>query len=501
VDLSHDQVADLRRAHPAWRLLSAENSPLILSFLAEAFPDAATRATSSDVLIERLENHLLQLRHRDTEAYPRTAAAYLSDWGEPSRGWLRRTYPNGVDEAHYEPTPAVETALAFLRSLGPRETIGTATRLSTIRDLARQIVAGAATDPDQRRATLLSQRAEIDAQIAALDRGEGAVLDEAAIRERYEEILTTARALMADMRAVEERFRVLARKVHQESTTWERPRGELLESVFGLNSQIASSDQGRSWEAFWSHLLSSEKKAELRQMLTTMETIPVLQGRTEELDDLLQWDLFRAAQSIQEVVSTLSAQLRRFLDEAVLTENRRISGVLREALAASLSTVGDPRTKALALELTDVRASVSLPLERPLYVEPAESELDSQSVQVGQFDPQALSVLSGLSYLDLPRLETAITTSLAHRGGRATVAEIVADHPLRDGLPELVGYLYLALEREAMQTGEREDISWVDDAGRNLSINVPQVLFSVLTQPPGESHPVPAPREVEVGSR
>ena len=54
-----------------------------------------------------------------------------------STGWLRKYYPPGADEPAYGATPAVETALSWLRSLQPAPFVGTESRLNTVIELLR----------------------------------------------------------------------------------------------------------------------------------------------------------------------------------------------------------------------------------------------------------------------------------------------------------------------------------------------------------------------------
>src|SRR5436309_3429880 len=171
----HDELSALRRTHPAWRLLAADNAPLVLGFLERVFLTPNVRVLPAPELLEALDDHLWALRAVDPDAYPKTPEAYVADWSDPRTGWLRRFRPDDTDVPHHAPTSAVENAAAFARSLGSREFLGTASRLLTVRDLLRQITAGAATDPEVRLAALERQRAEIDEQITAIRTGADAL--------------------------------------------------------------------------------------------------------------------------------------------------------------------------------------------------------------------------------------------------------------------------------------------------------------------------------------
>src|SRR5579864_7181672 len=163
-----DEIGWLRANSPAWRLLRAENAPLVLSFLNQVFVEENVRSIPATELASRLDDELYALNQRTPKSFPKPAKAYLDDWASPESGWLRKYYPEGTDEPHVDATPAVEKALQWIGSLKEREFVGTESRLNTIIDLLRQIVFGTEPDPEQRIAELRRQREEIDSSIARI---------------------------------------------------------------------------------------------------------------------------------------------------------------------------------------------------------------------------------------------------------------------------------------------------------------------------------------------
>ena len=118
---SVDEIAWLRDNSPAWRLLRADNAPLVLSFLHRVFVADNVRSISAAELASRLDDELYVVNQQDgargSLRFPKPAKAYLDDWAAPGAGWLRKYYPDGTDEPHYDATPAVEKALQWLESL------------------------------------------------------------------------------------------------------------------------------------------------------------------------------------------------------------------------------------------------------------------------------------------------------------------------------------------------------------------------------------------------
>lgn len=476
----HDELLSLRQYNPAWRLLAADNAPLIIGFLEGAFLSGNVRRLPARQIRDLLDDHLEAVRAISPDgAYPKTADAYLADWSDARTGWLRRYYPAGTDVAQYEPTSPVETVAAFVRGLGPREFLGTASRILTVRDLLRQIAGGAGIDPDVRRAALERQRDELDEQIAAIRAGEDVGLDDTAVRERYQQALATARELLGDLRQVEENFRSLDRDVRLRATTWTGPRGEFLESVFGTTTEIGDSDQGRSWAAFWAHLLAPKDQAELDELLAVLADIPALSGDSGAIDTVLKTDLFVAAEATQRTVASLSSQLRRFLDEQTWAEGRLIHASIRNTLTLALAA-RDQLAKPPGADITSLKTDISLPLERPLYTPRAAAELHAVVEPASDIEElDDLEDLLEVTSVDLDRLRDRIHGVVAERAGNATLRQVIDTHPLDDGLAELVGYLRIAETEPGthIDPGHTEQVSWTSGTGPTRRATVPLVVY------------------------
>ena len=119
--MDHDSLDRYRQTHPAWRLLAADNSPLILSFLELSFIRPNRRAIPAPELIAQLDAYLAQLTEiHGAERYPKLARQYLEDWAAPDRGYLRKYYPRSGEEADFDLTPAAEKALEWIQGLTTR---------------------------------------------------------------------------------------------------------------------------------------------------------------------------------------------------------------------------------------------------------------------------------------------------------------------------------------------------------------------------------------------
>lgn len=124
--LDYATLEQLRQNHPAWRLLCAHHAPLVAAFLHRVFIVPNVRNVSQADLVEALVDELFALREQlGAEAFPGTAQGYLNDWAENDKGWLRKFYPSGTDEPHFDLTPATEKSLVWLEGLTERAFVGT----------------------------------------------------------------------------------------------------------------------------------------------------------------------------------------------------------------------------------------------------------------------------------------------------------------------------------------------------------------------------------------
>jgi Protein of unknown function (DUF3375) len=477
---SMDEIAWLRDNSPAWRLLRADNAPLVLSFLQHVFVLENIRSIPAAELASRLDDELYALNQRDGERasprFPKPAKAYLDDWAAPSAGWLRKYYPEGTDEPHYDATPAVEKALQWLESLREREFVGTESRLKMIFELLRQIVFGTEPDPGERLAELHRQRAAIDEQIARIEAGEVPMLDETAVRDRYQQFAGTARELLADFREVEENFRRLDRQLREKIAGWHGGKGELLDDVLGSRESIAGSDQGRSFQAFYGFLLSQARQEELAGLLDRVHSLSGIAERDARLRHI-HYDWLDAAERTQATVRQLSEQLRRFLDDQVWFENRRVIDILRSIESRALQ-LRETRNVPVSLELDAPAPAIRLPLERPLYVPVKKARLSSDTVRDAdeETDP---AVLFEQVYVDPEPLRGGVRQAL-RRQPQVGLAELVAQYPLQQGAAELVTYLSLQDEAFAIVYDERQrdQITWSAADGRERTATLPRVTYA-----------------------
>jgi flagellar motility protein MotE (MotC chaperone) len=482
VTLDFASLLSLRANHPAWRLLRSDHAPLVASFLHRAFVLPNLRVIAADDLAEALEDDLFALRQqRGEDAFPKAALDYLNDWAAPDKAWLRKFYRPGTDEAQFDLTPATEKAIAWLAQLGARQFVGTESRLLTLFDLLKQMSEGSEVDPAKRLAELQKKRDAIDAEMAQVLSGEVSMLDDTALKDRFQQFTQGARELLSDFREVEHNFRQLDRRAREKIALWEGSKGALLEQLMGERESISDSDQGKSFRAFWDFLLSSSRQEELSTLLERVLTLPAVAAlKPDARTRRVHYDWMEAGEHTQRTVAQLSQQLRRFLDDQAWLENRRIMDILHGIESKALALREAPPS-GVFMEMADSSADIELAMERPLFTPAYKPVLANLALQAGDedIDPQALF---DQVVVDKASLSRNIRQGLQDQA-QINLSELVARQPLQQGLAELVAYLQLGCESFSSVVDEdtQETIHWQavgsDGAELTRSARLPRVIF------------------------
>lgn len=467
----------LRQNHPAWRLLNSPHAPLVASFLQRVYIAENVRMMAEAELTEKLEDELFALRERlGATAFPKMARDYLNDWAGNDKGWLRKFYRAGSDKPYFDLMPATEKAVAWLETLTERSFVGTESRLLTLFELLKQMREGSETDAQARIAELEKRRAELAAEIARIESGDLMLLDDTALKDRFQQFIALARELLTDFREVEHNFRGLDRRVRERIALWEGGKGLLLEDIMGERDAIVDSDQGRSFRAFWDFLMSSRRQEELTALLERVLSLPpVAELKPDPRIRRVHYDWLEAGEHTQRTVAELSRQLRRFLDDQAWLENRRIMEILHGIESKTLA-LRDRLPSGEFMTIADTACSIELPMERPLHAPAAKLKLAEVAPEAGDAELDATALFSQV-VIDKARLLRHIRHALQDRA-QVTLAELCRERPLEQGLAELVAYLQIGGDAFKTVVDEQvEDVIVWRSQERYKQARLPRVIF------------------------
>ena len=477
--MDHDYLLKLRQ-HPTWRLLNADNSALIISFFYQTFIQTNCRSLKQSELTEKLEDTLFHLRQIHLDKYPKTAKAYLTDWASGDNAFLRKYYAENSDEAEFDITPASEKAIEWLRSLEQKQFIGTESRLLTIFQLLETILQTTQTDPQQRINELEIQKSEIDAEIARLQQGEVISYDPRQVKERFYQLEETARSLLMDFRQVEDNFRQLDRSTREKIAMSQKSKGDLLDDIFVERDEIGDSDQGKSFRAFWGLLMSPARQEEFNDLIQKVLALEEVKScQPDELLPKMKYHLLEAGEKVQRTSSSLVEQLRRYLDDQVWLENKRIMSIIYEIeKSAIMIKQSHPKEKDFTC-IDDIKAQIELPVSRALFRPPSRPLISEELLTAGTAEFNS-ELLYTQHYVDSELLQARISKALQNQQ-QITLQEICQQHPLEKGLSELIAYMNLACQDNAnalINTDKEVKISWLNEKGIGKSVRMPTVIYT-----------------------
>jgi hypothetical protein len=472
--LSLESLELFRKTSPAWRLLAAHQAPFVVSFLYRAFIVQGTREYPEAQLVAQLDSYRTALNSGANnnvepagELYPRSAKEYLNEWTDDEHQWLRKFYPSGKDEPHFDLTPQANLAIEWLVEQCEQsllDFVGTESRLLTVFDLLQQIIDGIETDPEQRIKTLEEQKAKLDEEIEQIRSGNLTVFNETQIRERFAQAITVAREIQNDFRTVEQNFRELDKRMREKVSTWSAGKGELLEQIFESHDGINNSEQGKSFQAFWQFLMSQSSQENFQnnlEQILCMDSVRPMNLPSDVKN--LQYDWIDASFYVQNTVAQLNGQLRRYVDENYLEEERRMLALIRsfehKAFAAR-----ELQPRKWQLELDAINPKINLPLDRPLFSPPAKPEFAEVELTIST-DEQSDEALYAQTFIDNDLLLEHISREL-QTNEQVKLSSILEQYPLEQGLGELMTYVQIhARKQPAPKPDAAPDAqySWTDE--------------------------------------
>jgi len=122
-------------------------------------------------------------------------------------------------------------------------------------------------------------------------------------------------------------------------------------------------------------------------------------------------------------------------------------------------------------------ALIELPLERTLYRPPFRPLIAGVALDEGDAEIDT-EILYAQVVVDRAELLRNIRLELQTRS-QVTLGEVVARHPLHNGLAELVAYLQLAGEwpRTTVDEGVEEQVQWQSPTGTTREATLPRIIL------------------------
>jgi hypothetical protein len=477
--MDHQKIKYLKEMHPSLKLLNADNSPLIISFLHQQFKEKNLLAISKDELESSLSNYLYYLRIQEgIEVYPKKPAEYLEDW---TNAEFLRSYYSSDDQIIFELTHHTEKTLSWIKNLIEIRTfVGTESRLLKIISTLKELAYESNNDPTERLDELKKRKQQIELEIEKVEAGIADTLTETQIRERYFDTCQTINDMLRDFKEIEHNFRQLDMETRRKLIQTDVQKGEILDDIFSTKDHLRNTDQGKSLEAFWTLLLSQEQRDELDKLIEMNLNIQEIQDMKKDDDTLedMKIRLIKAGEKVQKVNHSLAEQLSRFLDERTYMENKRIMEMIKNIKSVAFEIKDNPPLEKNFVDI-DGKAEVEMVMNRPLWSPQTVTKLRKKVVEQGSSADVDTSVLYNQFNVDKRELEERIQ-ELLEIDSQISLRTITETYPIKKGVAEILTYIDIASKNEKAVINENlSEIMLISNmiSKKQFRIEIPQIIF------------------------
>jgi hypothetical protein len=457
------------------QILRAEHFPLLISFFHLAFKQQDRIFYTQQDLRNILSDFLYSLEQQGIDDFKNDPLEYLQQWAK--QGYLRRYYDVG-DEPVYELTSATENALKWLDDLNKQQFVGTHSRLLQLFSILKQLVNNTAS-PYERVKKLEEDKIKLDKEIEDAKRGIYEKTDDTRIREDYLLAEETAKRLLADFRQVEQNFRELDKDTRQAIIKSSLTKGKLLDDIFSKQDFLWSTDQGKSFKAFWEFLMSRNMQEELELLITKINELPAIKKvKSDATIDRIKTNLVEAGDKVNRTNDGLLEQLRKFVEQKSLLESKRILNSL-EWIETHLLEMKDSIDASFPLLTIDGLFKPSFIMERPLFKPPVRVIFQDAEIRDGESNAET-DALYEQFFIDIELLKENIRLLLKNKS-HVSLDEVFRHYKPVKGIAEVLGYMQIASrESKHLIDFERNQKLLVEnmETEKQFTIQIPIVVFN-----------------------
>ena len=429
---------------PSVALLRAHSCELILEFLTSVLDETTT--ISQENLYNRLAEYLND-KYIDPEegdnisefdTCDEKAEKYIRKWTD--NGYLTN-YTSEDGEILYQLSSHTCKVIDWLSSLKREEYIGTESKFKSIISQLKELVENT----------------------------------------RFLEINKRAKELLSDFKDVDDNFKAIITEIYQKQIDPNLSKGGILQSTFDALDELKSSSQGKSFYAFWEFLMAREMQSELDELIA--ELFKTLEERGIENNDPflrnMVSNLYASGKKVYQSNDKMAKKLSHIIrenDESRADLTKQIIQEIKNKLIEIAKTGKKPD-----ISLTvDEGLEISIPFERKLTFELNETTEYTQRPKINAVSIEELNEIGkvfGNIAIDRKALEKNIRHILSEKG-QATMADIIQQHPLQQGLPELFAYFGVLGNFSNTSVNPEKHQPIVFDAEQNKRIVIPEIIIS-----------------------
>jgi hypothetical protein len=468
------------------KILRMRTAPLLISFLYAEFKNRNRITIPSYELTSRLADYLDMLRDEtvvSSEKGGALAAArkYIELWCNEENRFITR-YPDENGEPMHELTPSVEKVFQWLESLQKREFVGTESRFKDIYRRLQELIDNTSDDPKRKIEELEAKKRDINAQIAHIKKtGKTDTYNDTQIKERFFEISKTARELTSDFKEVEQNFKDITLNIYKKQTQRDLHKGDILGYALDATEELKTSDQGKSFYAFWQFLIADNKQDDLIVMIEYIYKL-LKERNIDAADNFLKKIKIYLHASGQKVISSnhlLADKLSRILVEKEMSDRRRSQELINDIKNLAVKKIGQFTGQK---DFTHIEGGtdVSMDMDRPWGEAPQIANFANQPQGIGSTKLEGVSFNNLFDQFELNKqeLERSIAKLLGDNK-QLSLKELTQIQPINKGLEEIISYFSIAAQstKHIINPQKLDSIEWQGEDDIKRSVVLPQVIF------------------------
>ncbi|MGN1356332.1 MAG: DUF3375 domain-containing protein [Succinivibrionaceae bacterium] len=474
----YNSLSILLQENKTWRLLRADNAPLIIAFLKNIFNEE--REVSYDTARAKLKEFLDEYRLKEDKSEGRQAGDYLREWMD--RGWILEMNNNVIM------TDAAQKAISFCKLLKNNTVSTSATHLQMLQNEIRQFCIDIQTDSKVRVAALREQRDELDQRIKLISAGKDRGLTEAEKKERVRVISDLAFRLPQDFRHLEEETRAIDRdiriKMIETGGIKNVTKGDVLKHVLKEEQRQRKTDYGAAYDGFFRLICDHDSMAAFKRQMEYILSHEVSRHLSREESDFLRRFidvLVRECDRVHSVRSRIDENLRVYIESSDFQENLVVEQLLTKLEKQGINLRKKDVNLRTELKLNIDTGAVSIQSPTSFIMKTPDEITDYSSIEEHENSQNVSSrILRNLDLVRMSEVRRAIVKTLG-KASEMSVGEIIGKNNIRYGLQEVVAYVRAAGEFMARGVaGEFEDVEVQDcrRPGKMLRIRIPLAILS-----------------------
>ncbi len=479
-------ILEILENSPSVTLLRARSSKIILEFFISIF-DNVTVISHENIhnqLAEFLNNHGIEIDEENnilfSDTYEEKATKYIKRWTDS--GFLTN-YRNEDGEIYYELSSHSSKVIDWLSGLKQEEYIGTESKFKSIISQLKELVEYTNEDREKRLQLLEDKKMEIEHQILQLQMGENVkVFEEYEIVPRFQQITKLAKELLTDFKDVDDNFKAIIKEIYQKQIDPTLKKGGILQFTFDALDELKSSSQGKSFYAFWEFLLARELQLELDTLITDLfQTLKEKNINSSDtfLQNMVEY-LYDSGRKVYQTNDKMADKLSRIIRENELLRTDTAKRVVQEIKNTLIEISKKGQKPDISLTVDD-GMEISITFDRKITFEQSENtdydfnpETDALSIE--EFGE--LGKVFGNVFIDRKVLERNIHDTMKGKS-QVTLSDVIEQHPLKQGLPELFAYFGTLGQLPHKTVNEEKSQAIVFDYENNKRIRIPEIIISL----------------------